>query len=277
MTLFRSNFNFFARRLGSCNDVLEVKIRANEPSIKLQRGPKSYSYGPFVRALELCRDIVNGKSSTYITEPSGVNHNDCESAMIDDGDLEAFLDPCVNASDDDNDFIDDGDSEEDARAEGEDFGDCLYNTPVNSNAGQTGRSARTSMLNDIHALDTLKEILQNVKTRLLANSLAKQFHGERGRDNETDNDDNNNKRIDINHFTVEDQYCLILIRSEIETVDFYLAAIRELHRRLVERLSELEGPTVIDKVVKNDRSVGDKSLCDQITSVATTFLSIRYP
>ena len=258
--------------------MLEVKIRANKPPIKFQRGPKSFSYGPFVRALELCRDIVSGKSPTYTTEPSGVDHNDCERAMIDDKGLEAFLDSCDNASDDNNNSIDDGDSDEDASAEGEDFDDCLYSTPGNSNPAQTGRSARTSMLNDVHVLDTLQERLQNVKTVLLGNSLARLIHGKRGSDNETNDDDNNNRRIiGITHFTVEDQYCLILIRSEIETADFYLAVTRELHRRMVERLSESDGPTVIDKVVENDRCVGDESLCDQITSVATTFLSIRYP
>ncbi len=253
-------FNLFTS--GSCNDVLEVTIKEDEPPIKFQRGPKSYSYGPLVRALELCRDIVSGKSPTYITELSGVNHYECERAMIDDKGLETFLDSCDNASDDDNNSIDDGDSDEDASAEGEDFDDYLYSTPENSNPAQNCRSTRTSMLNDIRALNTLKKRLQNVKTGLLDNSLARQIYGERGSDNETN---------------VEDQYCLILIRSEIETVDFYLAATRELNRRIVERLSEFDGPTGLYNVVENDCCVGDESLRDQISSVATTYLSIRYP
>ena len=267
--------SFLPAKSGSCNDVLEVRIRANEPPVKLQRGPKSYSFGPFVRALELCR-------VASVSEPSGedakdrakVNRNDCERTTIDDEGLEAYLDSYDNASDDIDYVSDEGDSDEDATAEGEDFGDSLYSTPAISNAAQTGRSAETSMLNDIHALDALKKCLQNVRTGLLDNSLAGQFHGEWRK---TDEDDNNKGGIGITNLTVEDQYCLILIRSEIETVDFYLAAISELSRQLVERLSELDGPTVSAKVVKGDWCVREESLSDQITAVTTTFLSIRYP
>lgn len=271
---------------GSCNDILEVEIKANEPPVKLQRGPKSYSYGPFVRALELCRGISDeNKPKDDTTDPSRedekdraeIDSNDGERITIDDGGLEAFLDSCDNSScdDDDVDVDDDGDGD-DGSAGGEDFGDCLYQTPTSSNIAQTDRPARTAMMSDIHAIDALREKLKNVRTGLVSNSLA-MLHGESRSDNVPDEDDGNNG-TGIIHFTVEDKYCSILICSEIQTVDFYLAVAIEVRRRLVERLPGSGGLAVIGKVdLEDDICVGEEALRDQITALANTFLSIRYP
>ena len=219
------------------------------------------------------------------TDPSVEDGKDCaeidgddgERMTIDDGGLEAFLDSCDNSScdDDDVDVDDDGDGD-DGSAGGEDFGDCLYQTPTSSNIAQTDRPARTAMMSDIHAIDALREKLKNVRTGLVSNSLA-MLHGESRSDNVPDEDDGNNG-TGIIHFTVEDKYCSILIRSEIQTVDFYLAVAIEVRRRLVERLPGSGGLTVIGKVdLEDDICVGEEALRDQITVLANTFLSIRYP
>jgi hypothetical protein len=270
---------------GSCNDILEVEIRRNQPPVKLQRGPKSYSYGPFVRALELCRDIAGENEPMDDTDPSSgvgkdrakVDGVDGELMTIDDGGLEAYLDSCGNSSCDEDDVAEDGDGD-DVGAGGDDFGDSLYCAPINSNVARTGRSALTSMMGDIHAIDALSKILQNVRTGLLSNSLAKLLHREGRSDNGTDEEDGNNG-TGIIHFTVEDRYCSILIRSEIQTVNFYLALASEVRRRLVERLpGGSEGRTVIGKVeMEDDMCAGEEALSDQITATANTFMSIRYP
>ena len=239
-----------------------------------------------MRALELCRGISDkNKPKDDTTDPSRedekdraeIDSNDGERITIDDGGLEAFLDSCDNSSchDDDVDVDDDGDGD-DGSAGGEDFGDCLYQTPTSSNIAQTDRPARTAMMSDIHAIDALREKLKNVRTGLVSNSLA-MLHGESRSDNVPDEDDGNNG-TGIIHFTVEDKYCSILIRSEIQTVDFYLAVAIEVRRRLVERLPGSGGLTVIGKVdLEDDICVGEEALRDQITVLANTFLSIRYP
>jgi hypothetical protein len=240
-----------------------------------------------VRALELCRGISDkNKPKDDTTDPSRedekdraeIDSNDGERITIDDGGLEAFLDSCGNSlcDDDDVDVDDDGDGD-DGSAGGEDFGDCLYQTPTSSNIAQTDRPARTAMMSDIHAIDALREKLKNVRTGLVSNSLATLHHGEIRSDNMPDKDDGNNG-TGIIHFTVEDKYCSILISSEIQTVDFYLAVSIEVRRRLVERLPGSGGLTVIGKVdLEDDICVGEEALRDQITVLANTFLSIRYP
>ena len=134
-----------------------------------------------------------------------------------------------------------------------------------------------AMMSDIHA-DALRENLQKCqRTELVSNSLFRLLHGESRGNSGTDEEDGNN-RNEIIHVTVEDRYCSILIRSEIQTVDFYLAVASEVRRRLVERLAGSEG-TVIGKVdnMEDDVCVGEEAPCDQITALANTFLSIRYP
>ncbi len=104
-----------------------------------------------------------------------------------------------------------------------------------TNTAQTDRPARTAVMSDIHAINALREKLKKVRTGLVSNYLAMLLHDKSRSNNVPDEDDGNNG-TGIIHFTVKDKYCLILIRSEIQTVDFYLAVAIEVCRRLVERL-----------------------------------------
>lgn len=241
---------------GSCNDFLEIKIKENEyhHHVKLQRGPKSYSYGPFVRALELCHDSTNWNSSK-----EGAKY--C--TAVNDG-FEDFLESCNDKGDNE-----DADLSEDYSVRGEDFGDSFYEIPSKSNDTQSCQSARM-LKDDICAIDVLKEKLQNVRTGLLNNSLAKIIlHKNRSCGLEEDDD--------MKSLTVEDQYSQILIFSEIHTIDFFLATSTELRHRLVERLSMLDedGEKVNDTAFVEG---GKFSVIehDQISSIAGTFMSIRY-
>ena len=117
---------------------------------------------------------------------------------------------------------------------------------------------------DICAIDVLKEKLQNARTGLLNNSLAKIIRCGLEED-------------DMKSLTIEDQYSQILILSEIHTIDFFLAAATELRLRLIERLSTLDEDG--EKVNDTDFVEGGKFSIiehDQISSIAGTFMSIRY-
>lgn len=239
---------------GSCNDLLEIEIKENEYHVQLQRGPKSYSYGSFVRALELCRDSASENSSregaTYCT-------------AVNDG-FDDFLESCNDEGGEHEDAY----LGEDDSVGGEDFGDSFYEIPSKSNGTQTCQSART-LKDDICAIDVLKETLQNVRTGLLNNSLAKIIRRK--------NKSCGLEEDDTKSLTVEDQYSQILILSEIHTIDFFLAAATELRLRLIERLSTLDEDG--EKVNDTDFVEGGKFSIiehDQIGSIVGTFMSIRY-
>ena len=73
----------------------EIEIKQKERPMKLQRDPKSYWYGLFIKVLEFCCEDVDGNSNE-----NGVStmNNDCRDVQevegddIIDGGLEAFLD-----------------------------------------------------------------------------------------------------------------------------------------------------------------------------------------
>jgi hypothetical protein len=241
---------------GSCNDVLEIEIKENEyrHHVKLQRGPKSYSYGPFVSFLELCRGSSIGNSST----------DDAKYCTALDEGFDDFLESCDDEGDDVDPDLGEDDGAED------DFSDSFYEIPSKSNDIQSFQPARM-LKDDICAIDALKEKLHYVRTGLINNSLTKIIHRE-----------NRSHGMvvceaDMKGLTFEDQYSQILILSEIHTVDFFLAAAAELRHRLVERLSTLDedGEKVNDNVFVDG---GKFSIIehDQISSIASTFMSIRY-
>ena len=168
------------------------------------------------------------------------------------GGLDAFLDACDNEQ-----FEDENEDEDN---EDNDFDDYLYNPSNNRssdmNAGVS--SAQFSISSDLHAIDALKETLQSVRAGLERNPLAYQIKN--GNANE--------------ELTPEDQYCSILIQSEIQTVDFYLAIASELRRRLASHTKEEEEE---DKTSDKAKYVKEQSNHDHINSVCDAFLSIRYP
>jgi hypothetical protein len=68
------------------------------------------------------------------------------------------------------------------------------------------------------------------------------------------------------------------LAPKIQTIDFYLEAARELRNQLVEQIAEEWGePKRICLALKDYQSIREHAVCDQITSIATTFLSTQYP
>ena len=245
--------------------MLEVKIKANEQPIKLQRGPKSYSYGPFVKAIELCHETEEENQDSEDgnrTKKVGAEHSDEleeEFEAADNGGLEAFLDSC------DNEFEDD--DEENEGDDGDEFDDYLYGGSSSLTTIHANNRHENSMKKDIHAIEKLKKILHKVREDCEKNPLI------------GDNDCNINDKESTNMNTDEDQYCAILIRSEIQTVNFYLAAADLLLRRLTECLEKL--PSSENKNVTKSKEKfemdGASHANEQIKSVVSAYVSIRYP
>ena len=99
----------------------EIEIKQQERPMKLQRDPKSYYYGLFIKALELCGDDVDGNSNQ---NGASTIDNDCRDVLevegddMIDGGLQTFLDLCNNefeeegmANDDNDDKCDENDND----------------------------------------------------------------------------------------------------------------------------------------------------------------------
>ena len=77
----------------------EIEIKQKGQPMKLQRDPKSYCYGLFIKALELCRDDVDKNSNEHGVSMMDNDCRDVQEVKVDDmidGGLEAFLDLCGN-------------------------------------------------------------------------------------------------------------------------------------------------------------------------------------
>ena len=122
-------------------------------------------------------------------------------------------------------------ADDDANVEGDDP-DCSHDAhEILASEQYDLSSVRRSIVDDIGAIDIVRERLRNVRAGLVNNPLSGPPNGE--------------------IFTVEDRYCSILIDSEIQTIDFYLSAARELRNRLVERIAEeWGGPKRIGSVLE---------------------------
>ncbi len=238
--------------------MLEIEIKSDARPVKFQRGPKSYAYGPFVLALELCYDADSTHASIGERTHAAATAVDCGRRIgVDDGDLEDFLDSCDNDFNDEDDPINEGDNE-----------DCESSDADNDVGDKDASSFRyNSMINDIRAIDVLMEILLKVKSGLVNNSLVTLM-------------DRHGDVVDK-----ADRYCSILIRSEIRTVDFFLSVGIECRHRLAEHVCELpfskESTKAMENLLKIEAEVVNDIICtesmkEQVIGIANAFTAIRY-
>ena len=245
----------------------------------MQIGPKKYAYGPFVKALELCRDDmtndeassknddINAKTSDRKEQSDEAeddeenNDMDDDDGDDDDGGLAAFLDSCDK---------DDEDDDDDEESNG--FDDYLYSSPMNSidivNAKLS--SPEASISSDIRALEALQDILQSVHESLVANALYQTSHN-----NNTRNNDEIQISSSSNITVVEERYCSILIHSEVQTVDFYIAVVRELRQRLLDHSEAYPECSAVNPKTYTIETIS--SLSTFVNSVVDAFVSIRHP
>ena len=82
-----------------------------------------------------------------------------------------------------------------------------------------------------------------------------------------------------------DRYCSILIRSEVQTVDFFFAVGIECRHPLAEHVRELpfskESPKMMENLLKIEYEVVNdiiytESMREQVIGIANAFAAIRY-
>lgn len=238
---------------GSCNDVLEIQLRPNTLPIRLQRGPKSYSYSPFVEALQLFynnKENVASGSSEKCSKPirkEGVNNSGLEQEASSEeetergDDLEAFLDECDNESDD-----------------GDETSDCYINE---SRYIQQSITEKTPFLvsqhqeqieADMSALKSLKIALSDAKLRYATNEFA---------------------CTDGRQLSTQEHCCSIFVQSEMQTLSFFIEVSKTLERYLVKLRDFSQSAVEIDEC---SYGCDAKETKNQILDIVQAVLTIRY-
>eukprot|EP00986_Skeletonema_menzelii_P016828 scaffold16098_cov80-Skeletonema_menzelii.AAC.2 len=238
------NVHLIHHREGSCNDVVEIELKEEGPPVKLQRGPKSYTYGQFIKALELFHDA--GSDGRRDLQDDSLRDGGRDG---DDGGLEAFLDDC----DDEEDYEDDEDEG------GVELDGMMYNSTTFGDSDLLDGSFRSSsstkaegMTKELRALEALHSSLKQAVERCESNSLIRRSVGERVCP------------------TAEDEYCVMLIKSEMQTISFYTKATEMIHSKLSKSLSQVN--SLVDskfEIIGMDR--------EHINDLVEAFMTIRYP
>lgn len=224
--------------------MLKIQLRANAKPVRLQRGPKSYSFSPFVEALSLFYDSSNGSNvaERESTNPvCNASNNNSDSEDEDDG-LEAFLDECENELESD-----------DSR-----FFDCYGDTDIAANELMVESTMGSNPCNhnrietDLVALELLILALTDAKLHIEKNVLASS---------------------DSARYSEQDQFCFILLQSEIKTLAFFLAVAYTV-KRCLNRMEE-DSTSSIDvfPTVGTDEC---KEHTQHVRDVVSAFLTIRY-
>ncbi len=241
--------------------MVEIELKENLPPVKLQRGPKSYSYGLFIKALELFHDAGGDGRSNDDNEGTSNKHlqeegacdvaNNREGEDDDDGGgLEAFLNDC--------DEEDDYEDEEDEG--GEDLDDMMYTSfgdddHLLDNSLPSSSTKAKGVMNEIRALESLHSSLEQAMKRCENNSLIRSSGDE--------------ERLLT---TTEDNYCAILIKSEIQTISFYKTAAEMIHSKLSKSSSQVT--SLVDRSSKFEMIAMDR---DHVNDLVKAFMTIRYP
>lgn len=199
--------------------------------MKLQRGPKSYSYLPFVEALTLFGANNTTHSDTEDGDEAGGPDGNNDVA----DDLDAFLNACDAESDD----------------EDESF-DCYNNPALESMLGAKAADKSSRIKDDVSAVTMLISALEDAREERTANELVL-----------------NNKNIGV-----QEQYCRVLIQSEIQTLSFFIAISRTVKQQLDNLIASASATTPQPSyILRNDT---DDISTRYIADVANAFVAIRY-
>ena len=258
---------------GSSNDVLELDLplllsmtdpnatnpdktydsieKINKTSkVNLRAGPKSYTYGGFVMALEMCR------SNETTRESSNVLHDDEEN------DMEAFLNECEGEEEGEDDFYGDEKFDgmyEDADQDDENDDSLYCSVPASS----------SKEINDSGPLEAEYKALCAFASALIkATSLYS---------------------IDLHKSSTacgKEKYAAILISSEKRTISFYLKVIElilsDLEKEIRDDLS-IKNPMKTKKDIisstcgKSLAQEDEEMLSNQCFELRNVYFKIRHP
>ncbi len=234
--------------------------------MKLQRGPKSYSYIPFVKAMEIFYNHDNLRQENMTNSESKKR----DISMITG--ISNFFDDCEEEFDEGG-YNVDGDDEPDDE---EDFDDFYNSQSLVTGPVTVLQPSTTSVNKDIHALEAMITALNKLKSGYHINhcNSINNFNSGNGC----------NEAATSPLLTPEDKYCAIFVRSELQTLDFYIAAAKFLKSKLVAlRETPSEGniyqTSTIEKQTLMDEFSFDNHLATwkQIEDLSKAFLSVKYP
>ena len=239
-------------------------------------------------------------SGGVIAEGNTVDH--CDDDEMTDDKIEAFLNSCDNEveEDDDNDvggLEDNNDKEEIVNY-------FVCDTSFIEDSSIENLSlVQTAIKADLHALDALMVALRDAKLNYAKNPLTNHFKSKNTKINyevtqseqytaqsqigSHNKDDHGSEST----FVLADQYCSILLHSEMQTIEFYLAAAESAKIRLMayseqlpsrdhsimqpqsEKFHQSMNMQGVEKYQFDNREVAWKHINDLVRA----FLSIRHP
>ena len=189
--------------------MVEIELKEEGPPVRLQRGPKSYTFGPFIKALELFYDA--GSDGRHDLQDDSQDDAANGGRDEDDAGLEAFLNDCDEEED-----YEEGEDDEG----GGDIDDMMYNSTIFADEDLLDDSLPSSsstkekvMTKELRALEALHSSLKQAVERCEQNSLIRGVE----------------ERV---YTAEEDEYCAILIKSEMQTISFYAKAAEMIHSKL---------------------------------------------
>jgi hypothetical protein len=270
---------------GSCNDVLEFEIpHSNDKEgtggakvVDLRAGPKSYTFGGLVKALEHFHDHhenVNGDTSTAgLTsggkESSGAfGMDEFEEDDEEDDDMDAFLNACDEEEDDEEDM---GEEDEDDDDDDDDEDAFMFSSGMETMAAplrNKSNDKEASTKAEVSALQRLRQALNSKSSSYSLNGakLAAAMQLEDGS---------------------KEYYAALLVSSEKRTIEMYVQAIE----RLVAALSNKDGhhtagrgrdsakqqPPISTRENGKSNNEDDCLVTRQATDLVSAYMAIRHP
>ncbi len=229
--LYNDSFLFFFCYfcgVGSSNDIVEFSLNDNIRRVELRRGPKSYTYGCFIKVLEMFYEY-NTPSHDIQEKEDALHDNDNNLNFVqhEEDDMEAFLNSCDDENENEEEMI------FEMNLYGSDTGKIMASSGTDVGNGDNDDQ---EVLNDIKALTKLISAMKDARLQYSMNS--------------------DNLQTALNVVTEsKERYSAILVHSEIQTLYLYELAAHLVRQKICHEIME-EGVTV---EVPNDYHDGDVS------------------